>query len=91
MVGIYAISKAGHDHGKWYLVLREDENFVYLTDGNLRTVEHPKKKRKKHIQPVTSGVDETLADRIRNMQPVKNEEIKYVIKCRCKEVTHVES
>lgn len=46
MVGIYAISKAGHDHGKWYLVLREDENFVYLTDGNLRTVEHPKKKEK---------------------------------------------
>lgn len=91
MVGIFAISKAGHDRGKWYLVLREEEEFVYLVDGKRRTTGHPKKKRKKHIQPVTSGADAALAEKIRNMQPVKNEEIKYAIKCRCKEVTHVES
>ena len=89
MVGMFAISKAGHDQGKWYVVLNEDENYVYLTDGNLRTTEHPKKKKKKHIQPVTSGINRELAERIQKMQPVNNEEIKHAIKCRRKEVTHV--
>lgn len=91
MTGMFVISKAGHDCGKWYVVIKEEKDDVYLVDGKLRTLEHPKKKRKKHVQPVKTGMNEELEDKIRKMQPINNEEVKYAIKCRCKEVTHVES
>lgn len=83
MTGMFAISKAGHDQGKWYLIIRADDEYVYLADGKIRTIDNPKKKRKKHIQLVKTQLDQTL------MEKINNEEIKYAIKCRCKEVTHV--
>lgn len=45
-----AKSMAGHDRNHYYAVIREDEENVYLANGTTRTLEHPKKKRKKHIQ-----------------------------------------
>lgn len=49
-IGMMARSLAGHDKGKIYLVLSEDTGYVYLADGKIRTVDRPKKKKKKHIQ-----------------------------------------
>ena len=49
-VGMMARSLAGHDKGKVYMVLDVKEPFVYLVDGKLRTLDHPKKKRIKHVQ-----------------------------------------
>lgn len=50
MEGMLARSKAGHDKKKIYVILREDEAYVYLVDGKIRTVDKPKKKNKKHVQ-----------------------------------------
>ncbi len=50
MTGMLAVSKAGHDKGKVYVIIEEDDEYVYLADGKKRTVEGPKKKNKKHIQ-----------------------------------------
>ncbi len=44
---VYSIS--GRDKGNLFLVLKRDEEFVYLADGDLRKVENPKKKKIKHI------------------------------------------
>jgi hypothetical protein len=44
---------------------------------------------KKHIQLVKTGLDEDLVIKIKNQQPINNEEIKAAIKCRNKEVAHV--
>lgn len=84
MTGIFAISKAGHDKGKMYLVLKEEEDYVFLSDGKTRPVENPKKKKKKHIQPVKTRIDEALSEKIKNAQTIYNEEIKLAIKIRTK-------
>lgn len=50
MTGMLAVSKAGHDQKKVYVIIEEDGEYVYLADGRNRTVNRPKKKNKKHIQ-----------------------------------------
>lgn len=84
MTGMFAVSKAGHDKGRMYLVLKEDDEYVYLADGKIRTIENPKKKKKRHVQPVKTGIDEALAEKIRSAQTIYNEEIKFAIKVRAK-------
>ena len=49
MTGFLASSKAGHDKDKIYVIIKEDTEYVWLADGRIKTVEQPKKKRKKHI------------------------------------------
>ena len=48
--GMLAWSRAGHDSGTLYVIMRTDEEYVYLTDGRLKPVDKPKKKKKKHVQ-----------------------------------------
>lgn len=86
---MFAISLAGHDKGQMYVIIKEDSEYFYLSDGSLRPFDKPKKKKKKHIQLVKSGVDEILADKLQNAKPVYNEEIKFAIKRRKQEVANV--
>lgn len=58
--GRVVISRQGHDAGTWYAVLRVlDESTVILCDGDSRKLDHPKKKRVKHLTalPLTIAVD----------------------------------
>ena len=50
--GMLAKSKAGHDKGKIYVIYETDETYVYLVDGEIRGIENPKKKKRKHIQVI---------------------------------------
>ena len=50
MTGKLALSKFGHDKNHLYVIVREEEEYVFLADGKLKSVEKPKKKNKKHIQ-----------------------------------------
>ena len=52
MTGFLASSKAGHDKDKIYVIIKEDAEYVWLADGKIKTMDNPKKKRKKHIQPI---------------------------------------
>lgn len=49
MVGNIAVSMAGHDKGNAYVIVKEDHEYVYLCDGNLKLLERPKKKSGKHV------------------------------------------
>ena len=89
MLGMFAVSKASHDQGQMYVVLKEEGDSVLLADGRLKTIESTKKKNKKHIQLVKTGLDEDLVIKIKNQQSINNEEIKAAIKCGNKEVAHV--
>ena len=60
--GMLARSKAGHDKGKVYVIIEEDDTYVYLADGGIRTLEHLKKKKKKHVQPILKEHDVSAAD-----------------------------
>ncbi len=84
MVGMFALSLSGHDKGAMYIIIKEEKDSVYLSDGALKPIEKPKKKNKKHVQPVKSGMDEALADKLQNEKPIYNEEIKFAIKQRMK-------
>ena len=59
MIGELATSKAGHDKDRLYMIVGEEGECVYLCDGRLRGVEHPKKKKKKHIQIIHSSAQDT--------------------------------
>lgn len=55
---VLARSKAGHDKNHVYLIWSEDETYVYLVNGTTRTKEHPKKKKKMHIQIIRNLPDD---------------------------------
>lgn len=77
--GCLVRSLAGHDKGGLFLIIKEEAEYVYLADGKLRTVEKPKRKKKKHVQ--LSGIrEETLTEKLKNGSTVTDEEIKYFIR-----------
>ena len=91
MLGMFAVSKAGHDKGRMYLVIMDEGDAVYLADGKIRTLENPKRKKKKHLQVIKRDIDQVLMQKLINEQKLYNEEIKHAIKIRAnKEVTYVE-
>lgn len=90
MIGEFAISLAGHDKGRMYLIVGEEDDMLFLADGKSRKLDAPKKKKKKHLQIVKKNTDTILAEKLKNRQTVYNEEIKLAIKVRKnEEVTHV--
>lgn len=76
--GNLAKSLAGHDKGRIYMIIREEEEQVYLADGKNRQVERPKCKRKKHIQPIYQK--EAISCQTGKSQMERNEVIKRVIR-----------
>lgn len=75
MIGELATSKAGHDKDRLYMIVGEEGECVYLCDGRLRGVEHPKKKKKKHIQIIHSSAQDTLIQIIKRNLPGERDEI----------------
>ena len=64
MIGKLARSKSGHDKDKVYVIIRMEDGFVWLADGETRTLARPKKKNLKHTQPILhlpEAVEEELA------------------------------
>lgn len=78
MVGGFAISKAGHDAGKNYVIFQIDGEYIYLVDGKIRTIDRPKKKKAMHVQMLDRS-NQSLADKVTS-KTVKDEEIKRAIK-----------
>ena len=60
--------------------MAEEKDFVYLSDGRLKLPEKPKKKRKKHIQPITRTLEDTLTEQLKAGESVQAEKIKYAIR-----------
>ena len=79
MIGKFATSKAGHDKTKLYVIMNEDSEYVYLVDGDLKPLDKPKKKSKKHIQ-IINRVDETIQNKLETKAIIYNEDIKRAIK-----------
>lgn len=58
-IGKIVCSKAGRDKGKFFIILSVlDDKYVYICDGDLRTVERPKKKKVKHLNFTNSVAEE---------------------------------
>lgn len=79
-LGAIVISKMGRDEGRSFVVVQEvDSDFVMLADGKLRTMDHLKKKRRKHLK-TTGIVVEELRNRLREGAPVENHEVRSWLK-----------
>ena len=51
-IGRVVRSTQGRDEGRWFVVIRpEDDGFVWMADGLTRKLEHLKKKKTKHLKP----------------------------------------
>lgn len=75
--GMLAWSRAGHDVGQLYVILDVQDDFVFLTDGRLKPLEKPKKKKQKHIQVIRK-----IPQELENMSNgnVRDEDIRRVIR-----------
>lgn len=79
MIGRGAVSTAGHDIGKCYVIYRAEAEYVYLVDGTVRTLNNPKKKNKKHIIVIEGG-ENCLPWISDNNIITRNEDIKRAVK-----------
>jgi ribosomal protein L14E/L6E/L27E len=62
-IGAVALSKSGRDEGRYFIITGIINNdYVYISDGDLRTVDKPKKKKIKHLY-----ITNTVAEDIRNL------------------------
>ncbi len=75
-LGQVVYSKAGRDAGrKFILVGTVDEAYVLVSDGDLRRIEKPKKKKVKHLE-LTDEVLEPLSEKLNSKIKVSNAEIR---------------
>ena len=78
-VGQMVFSKMGRDVGLCFVVLGLEGDFAYITDGKLRKIAKPKKKKLKHLQP-TKHIDFNLKYAIENKKFIKDSDIRESIK-----------
>ena len=66
---------AGRDAGQLHYVIAADETFLYLVNGKDRSLEKPKKKKRKHAEKVLRS-ETRVAEKIRNGDKVLNSELR---------------
>ena len=69
------VSTAGRDAGNLFYVLEADETYLTLADGKGRTIEKPKRKKRKHTNKVLRS-ETRVADKLRNGDKVLNSELR---------------
>ena len=67
--GMLAISKAGHDKGKVFVITKVVGEYGWIADGESRRVETPKRKNLLHLQPIRTII----------AAPIDNEKVKKAI------------
>ena len=68
-------SDAGRDKGKLFVVLDVEGEFLLLADGKTRKVEHPKRKKRRHVLFV-SAEKTRLSEKITNNVKFTNSELR---------------
>ena len=69
------VSTAGRDQGEWFYVIAEDPIYLFLANGKDRTLEKPKRKKRKHVQKVLRS-ETRVAEKIRSGNKVLNSELR---------------
>ena len=55
--GNMVVSLSGRDRGVVCIVLQDEGEYLCITDGKKHKVEHPKKKKRKHVRLITGASD----------------------------------
>ena len=69
------LATAGRDAGQWFYVIDADPVFLLLANGKDRTLEKPKRKKRKHIEKVLRS-ETRVADKLRHGDKVLNSELR---------------
>ena len=68
-------SIAGRDAGKWFDVIKTDDTYLYLVNGKDRTLDKPKRKKRKHAEKVLRS-ETRVAATLRAGDKVLNSELR---------------
>ena len=69
------LSTAGRDAGNLFYVLEADDTWLTLVNGKDRTIEKPKRKKRKHTSKVLRS-ETRVAEKIRSGDKVLNSELR---------------
>ena len=69
------VSTAGRDAGEWFYAIAEDPIYLLLANGKDRTLDKPKRKKRKHVQKVLRS-ETRVAAKIKNGDKVLNGELR---------------
>ena len=69
------VSTAGRDQGQFYYVISTDDMFLMLVNGKDRTLDKPKRKKRRHVQKVLRS-ETRVAAKIRSGDKVLNGELR---------------
>ena len=69
------VSTAGRDAGHLFYVLEADDTYLMLVDGKGRTIEKPKRKKRKHTNKVLRS-ETRVAEKLRLGDKVLNSELR---------------
>ena len=69
------VSTAGRDKGQWFYVIQEEPMYLYLANGKDRTLDKPKRKKRKHVQKVLRS-ETRVAEKLLAGDKVINSELR---------------
>ena len=76
--GVVVKAVAGRDAGRYFVVLKFDDGFVWISDGKTRKLETPKKKNTKHL---------IITDTVTDINEITNKKLKmYLDRFNCPEI-----
>ena len=74
--GQIVYSKAGRDKEKYFVIIEViDENYVFISDGDMRRVDNPKKKKIKHLL-IMKKQAKNVMDKMRDSKRITNSDIR---------------
>ena len=79
------VSTAGHDQGEIFYVISTDDQFLYLANGKDRTLDKPKRKKRKHVQKVLRS-ETRVAQKLASGDKVLNSELRRDLAFHAKEM-----
>ena len=75
LISDVVVSTAGRDQGEWFYVINEDPIYLMLANGKDRTLDKPKRKKRKHVQKVLRS-ETRVAEKLRHGDKVLNGELR---------------
>lgn len=74
-IGQVVQSINGRDQNKFFIIVKLEDHFVYLVDGKLRSLNKPKRKKTKHIQPTNIMIEE-IRNKLLRQQTLYDKEVR---------------
>ena len=79
------VSTAGHDQGEIFYVIGMDDQYLYLANGKDRSLDKPKRKKRKHVQKVLRS-ETRVVEKLIQGDKVLNSELRRDLAFHAKEM-----